>query len=347
MSSTTTTRRQPTGAVDRLARSTQWKEAATPRLSPGGLREIGPTTWLLSRLGGWAMGGRRVRILDTVGRHRPLMHGYMRFGVALVPRGRLPRADIELVTLRTTWNIGGRYEFFHHIFIARNGGLSIDTVERVTEGPNAAGWTERQAALLTATDELYAHRMLSDDTWARLAEFLDEGQIVELCFLVGHYEMLGMFLKSVGVTPEPKAWTRGPFAWARADDDSDRLFPSWLPAVNKRVTNRALVAVAPFVPPWAVIRHVGRRSGAAYRTPVVAFPSGDVVVIPLPYGDQTDWVRNLLTAGRGQLDHLGHSHAIYNPRITDVATDGHVLPGYLRRPLRFVKILIADREEAS
>jgi hypothetical protein len=49
---------------------------------------------------------------------------------------------------------------------------------------------------------------------------------------------------------------------------------------------------------YAALRHVGRRSGRTYVTPVVAKLASDhTVVIPLPYGADTDWCRNLLAAG--------------------------------------------------
>lgn len=41
----------------------------------------------------------------------------------------------------------------------------------------------------------------------------------------------------------------------------------------------------------SVIRHIGRRSGKAYATPVVAERVPDGFVIPLPYGADVDWLR--------------------------------------------------------
>jgi hypothetical protein len=39
----------------------------------------------------------------------------------------------------------------------------------------------------------------------------------------------------------------------------------------------------------SVIRHVGRRSGRSYKTPVVAVNHDDCFLIALPYGERTDW----------------------------------------------------------
>jgi len=47
----------------------------------------------------------------------------------------------------------------------------------------------------------------------------------------------------------------------------------------------------------AQIQHVGRRSGRTYLTPASARLSGDVILIPLTFGNQSDWSRNVRAAG--------------------------------------------------
>jgi deazaflavin-dependent oxidoreductase (nitroreductase family) len=47
----------------------------------------------------------------------------------------------------------------------------------------------------------------------------------------------------------------------------------------------------------ALVRHVGRRSGRTYQTPVSARRTGDVVIIALTFGNQSDWSRNVRAAG--------------------------------------------------
>src|SRR6266581_880747 len=50
----------------------------------------------------------------------------------------------------------------------------------------------------------------------------------------------------------------------------------------------------------AQIRHVGRRSGRTYTTPVSARRSGDMIVIALTFGNQSDWSRNVRSAKDGR-----------------------------------------------
>jgi AhpD family alkylhydroperoxidase len=152
---------------------------------------------------GAATGGPPPNVFTTLARHRRLFRRWLRFAGALMPGGRLPRADTELLILRVAHNTDCDYEWGHHERLARQAGRTAADIERVREGPAAAGWSSRRAALLTAADELHADRRVGDGTWAALRPLLDDEQLIELCMLVGHYEMLAGTLNSLGVEPDP------------------------------------------------------------------------------------------------------------------------------------------------
>ncbi len=65
----------------------------------------------------------------------------------------------------------------------------------------------------------------------------------------------------------------------------------------------------------AQIRHVGRRSGRTYATPVSARRSGDTVLIALTFGTQTDWARNVRAAGGGSIRIEGQDYDVTQPRF--------------------------------
>jgi deazaflavin-dependent oxidoreductase (nitroreductase family) len=91
--------------------------------------------------------------------------------------------------------------------------------------------------------------------------------------------------------------------------------PNFLRYVNRVVTNPILGTFAWLIPPMAVIHHRGRKSGKAYRTPVVAFPTRGGFVVPMTYRRDVDWARNLQAAGGGAIVRLGRRHPVVNPRI--------------------------------
>jgi alkylhydroperoxidase family enzyme len=175
----------------------------SPRIAPGTSSEIGLLNTAIVRVLGAAVGGEPPRVFTTLARHRGLFRRWLWFAGALMPGGTLPRDEAELVILRVAHNTGSDYEWVQHERFAQRAGLSADQVARVRNGAEAPGWSPRQTLLLRAADELHADRRIGDELWAELAREYDERELIELCLLVGHYEMLAMTLRSLEVQPDP------------------------------------------------------------------------------------------------------------------------------------------------
>jgi AhpD family alkylhydroperoxidase len=173
-----------------------------PRIPPGARRDIGTANWLFSLAAGRVTRTGPPNVFTTLGRNRRLLRRWLIFAGALMPRGRLPRADTELVILRVAHLCGCEYEWSHHESLGRRAGLSAEEVERVRQGPDAPGWTARQELILRAAGEMHSDRRVSDATWEGLRPLLSDADLIELCMLVGHYEMVAMTLNSLGVEPE-------------------------------------------------------------------------------------------------------------------------------------------------
>jgi AhpD family alkylhydroperoxidase len=177
--------------------------AGAPRIAPGGRHEIGLVNTAIVRvLGVAAGGGEPPRVFTTLARHRRLFRRWLWFAGGLMPGGTLPRAETELVILRVAHNTGSDYEWAQHERLGRRAGLTAEEIARVRDGADAPGWTSRQALLLRAADELHSARRISDQLWDALARVYDDRELIELCLLVGHYEMLAMTLHSLAVVPE-------------------------------------------------------------------------------------------------------------------------------------------------
>ncbi len=106
--------------------------------------------------------------------------------------------------------------------------------------------------------------------------------------------------------------------------------PASLARFNRAVTNRVTRLVAPWLPGFGVVTHVGRRSGRRYETPVNVFVRPGGYVVALTYG-QGDWVRNVLAAGSARLRTRGRVHGVANPRVV-VGRNGAAVP----RPVRWL-----------
>jgi deazaflavin-dependent oxidoreductase (nitroreductase family) len=113
--------------------------------------------------------------------------------------------------------------------------------------------------------------------------------------------------------------------------------PKRLARFNLVVTNPVLAPFARRLPGFAVVLHVGRRSGRAYRTPVNLFRDGDHYVISLTYGADSQWVRNVLAAGEVDVETRGERLHLVQPRIVHDAQRS-VVPGPVRPLLGLVKV---------
>src|SRR5476649_239900 len=116
-----------------------------------------------------AMGGRIFNIFKVLAHHPKLVKRWTPFAGHILGKQTLPFRDRELLILRIGWLNQAEYEFAQHELIARRGGLSDEDIGRIKQGPTAAGWSEKEAALMQAADDLYENSVVSDATWATLS----------------------------------------------------------------------------------------------------------------------------------------------------------------------------------
>lgn len=113
--------------------------------------------------------------------------------------------------------------------------------------------------------------------------------------------------------------------------------PRRLAKFNRVVTNRVLGPLARYLPGFAIVSHVGRRSGHTYRTPVNIFRRGDGYVIALTYGADSEWVRNVLAAGGADIETRGRPLHVVDPEVVrDPARS--LVPKPVRVPLRLANV---------
>jgi AhpD family alkylhydroperoxidase len=175
----------------------------TARVSPGTRRELGLPIWAFSRIAGRATRTAPPAVFTTLGRGRGLFWGWLHFAGRLMPGGRLPRRETELVILRVATLRGCDYELEHHVRLGRRAGVTAADVERVRAGSDADGWQPHERLLLRVTEELLATKDLADPTWAELRAAYDERTVIELLLLVGHYDMLATTLMTLRLEPDP------------------------------------------------------------------------------------------------------------------------------------------------
>jgi deazaflavin-dependent oxidoreductase (nitroreductase family) len=111
------------------------------------------------------------------------------------------------------------------------------------------------------------------------------------------------------------------------------MFHDRIRVFNKYVTNRVLRVFTrlPFGP-FAIIHHVGRRSGKPYETVIMVWQAGDGFVIALTYGPKVDWYQNVLAAGGATISWHRKNYAVGKPKPIEAKT---ALPAF-PEPFRLV-----------
>lgn len=139
--------------------------------------------------------------MGPLARHPDLTEAFLGFSVYLLFRTTLPPRVRELAILRIAHRRHSAYEWFHHVHIARDAGLTDADIEAVTRGEAADDFDR---VVLTAVDELDEQSTLSDRTWTALTERLDEKQCMDLIFTIGGYLLMSLAFNTFGVEPEPE-----------------------------------------------------------------------------------------------------------------------------------------------
>jgi deazaflavin-dependent oxidoreductase (nitroreductase family) len=110
--------------------------------------------------------------------------------------------------------------------------------------------------------------------------------------------------------------------------------PEWWGHINKRVFNPRAIAGGR----WPVLTHVGRTTGATYRTPLDAHQVEGGYLFVLVYGSGSDWVRNVLAAGHARLRVEGREVELTAPRLIGEQEALRDLPDATARPPKLLRI---------
>ncbi|QIS07875.1 carboxymuconolactone decarboxylase family protein [Nocardia brasiliensis] len=170
-----------------------------PRISPGRIRELGPVNWVVWRVLSRAAGTTDAHLFSTLGRTKGLFRGWLHYSGKLMPGGRLPRHESELVIIRVAHLRGCEYEMDHHIRLGKRAGVTPEILERLRTGPDAPDWSAKHRALLAAVDQLVHTRDLDDAHWSALAEHYDERSLIEIVLLVNQYEGLAATITALRI----------------------------------------------------------------------------------------------------------------------------------------------------
>lgn len=138
-------------------------------------------------------------VLATLMHHPALAGPFLVYNNVLLNAPTLEPRLRELMILRVAWRTRARYEWAQHVRLALGLGITAEEIDAVRSGADAEVWAPLEVDALRATDQLIDGYRIDEETWTRLAEQLDERQLVELVFVVGTYTGLAMAFNSFGL----------------------------------------------------------------------------------------------------------------------------------------------------
>ena len=109
------------------------------------------------------------------------------------------------------------------------------------------------------------------------------------------------------------------------------MLPDRIRVFNKYVTNRILRRFTDLTHgPFAIIRHVGRRSGKSYETVIWVWQMREGFVIALTYGPEVDWYRNMRAAGGGKIFWHKRLYVVGKPEQIDTEKALQAFPAFFK-----------------
>ena len=147
---------------------------------------------------GQEMRGSVQNIFRTLANHEKLAKRWLVFGNHILSKSTLDPRQREIAILRIGWLCQSGYEWGQHVVIGKNCGLSDEEIGNIKIGAEA-NWSDHEALIIRAVDELHSDAFISDETWAGLSKTYDQQQMMDLVFTCGQYNMVSMALNSFGV----------------------------------------------------------------------------------------------------------------------------------------------------
>ena len=146
--------------------------------------------------------GSPLNIHGMMAHHPELLQAWMPLRNHIVANSSLSGRQRELIILRTAHNCQADYEWQHHVERGLIAGLTIEEINRVAVGADAAGWQADETAILNAADDCHCNSCLTNKTVEQLQAHFSAQQQLDIIVTVGMYKTLAVIIKTWDVQME-------------------------------------------------------------------------------------------------------------------------------------------------
>lgn len=136
--------------------------------------------------------------------HPRLAEPWLRFNAKVAQGCTLSVRIREIAILRTAWQRRSDYEWVHHMLSGARAGLTAADFDGLQSAAPGSAWSDLEATLIRATDEICADGGIKPQTLAQLNQHFQTDQVMELLFVVGCYIALAAILNTAGAVIEPQ-----------------------------------------------------------------------------------------------------------------------------------------------
>lgn len=141
----------------------------------------------------------KASILGIYAHHPAFARGWLPFSQHL-RYSTLPDRVREMLIIRTAWLGYGEYEWSQHVWMSKQAGyLAEAEIDALEQGPDADAWSDADAAIVRAVDEMLADKNVSDATWNALERQFSREQLIDFVFTVGTYDMHCTVFNTLGL----------------------------------------------------------------------------------------------------------------------------------------------------
>ena len=130
---------------------------------------------------------------------------FQRMGNSILRGEELSPILRELAILRVGVLAQSEYEFSKHTVIGKEAGVSQKQIDGISNWVSSPEFNEEERAVLAYTDEVATSIRVKDETFAKLQNFFNEHEIVELTVTIGYYGMVCRILVALQVELEPES----------------------------------------------------------------------------------------------------------------------------------------------
>ena len=154
-------------------------------------------------------GARVINLYRTMGHSAAAFNPFLKMGNALLTKAKLDARLREIAILRVAVLSGSKYEWQQHEGLAKEVGVTDAQVADLESWEDSGAFDDKDKAVLRYVDEVAKNVSVADDTFARLAGYLDETEIVELTLSIGFWGMVARFLVPLRVDLEEGSGASG------------------------------------------------------------------------------------------------------------------------------------------